>query len=120
MVMPKCSRLVMIENSVASCPPCWVAVEANAPPTLPFRAPHPKPAGLIQKRSHLGGDAPEAGRRADDDGVVVGEFDDRRHRCLLVELEVASLGYVCRNRFRHPLDVDRGARGTRPFGDGIC
>ena len=39
MVMPKCSRLVMIENSVVSWPPCCVAVEVNAPPTLPFRAP---------------------------------------------------------------------------------
>ena len=109
----------MIENSVASCPPCWVAVEANAPPTLPFRAPHPKPAGLIQKRSHLGGDAPEAGRRADDDGVVVGEFDDRRHRCLLVELEVSGLGHLGSCRFRYPLDVDRGTRGASTFGDSI-
>ena len=29
----------MIENSVVSCPPCWVAVEVKAPPTLPCRAP---------------------------------------------------------------------------------
>ena len=44
--MPKCSRLVMMEKSVVSWPPCWVAVEVKAPPTLPFRAPlaHRPPA----------------------------------------------------------------------------
>lgn len=36
----------MIENSVTSCPPCWVAVEVKAPPTLPLSAPlaHRPPA----------------------------------------------------------------------------
>ena len=29
----------MIENSVVSCPPCWLAVEVKAPPTLPTSAP---------------------------------------------------------------------------------
>src|SRR6516165_37400 len=29
----------MIENSVVSCPPCCVALELNAPPTLPCNAP---------------------------------------------------------------------------------
>ena len=31
MVMPKCGRLVMIENSVTSCPPCCVGVEVKGP-----------------------------------------------------------------------------------------
>src|SRR5262249_37809787 len=31
--MPKCKRLVMMENSVVSCPPCCVALELNAPPS---------------------------------------------------------------------------------------
>src|ERR1039458_8302469 len=39
MVMPKCNRFVMIENNVVSWPPCWLAVEGNAPPTLPFNTP---------------------------------------------------------------------------------
>jgi hypothetical protein len=37
--MPKCKRLVMIENSVVSCPPCCVTAEVNAPPTFPCKAP---------------------------------------------------------------------------------
>ena len=46
MIIPRCIRLAMIENSVASWPPCWVAVEVNAPPTLPCSAPlfHRPPA----------------------------------------------------------------------------
>jgi hypothetical protein len=39
MTMPKCRRLVMIEDSVASCPPCWVAVKVKAPLALPFGEP---------------------------------------------------------------------------------
>jgi hypothetical protein len=121
MAMPKCSRLVMIENSVASCPPCWLAVEVKAPPNLADQgAAHPKPAVLVQKRGHLGGDAPEAGRCADDDAIVVGEFGDPRYRSLLVELEVGALGHIRRDRFRYPLDVDFGTRGASAFGDRIC
>src|SRR5215831_6230356 len=33
------NRLVMMENSVVSWPPCWVAVELKAPPTLPCSRP---------------------------------------------------------------------------------
>ena len=29
----------MIEKSVVSCPPCWVAVEVKAPPILPISLP---------------------------------------------------------------------------------
>jgi hypothetical protein len=29
----------MIENRVVSLPPCWVALEVKAPPTLPCNAP---------------------------------------------------------------------------------
>jgi hypothetical protein len=38
--------LVMIENSVISWPPCCVAVDVKAPPTLPCNAPraHRPPA----------------------------------------------------------------------------
>ena len=43
---PHSMPLVMIENSVVSCPPCWVFVEVKAPPTLPLSAPlaHNPPA----------------------------------------------------------------------------
>src|SRR5882762_321871 len=37
--MPKCSRLVMVENRFISWPPCWLAVEVKAEPTLPLSAP---------------------------------------------------------------------------------
>src|SRR6476620_9966699 len=37
--MPKCRRLVMIEKRVVSCPPCCVALDVNAPPTLPCNTP---------------------------------------------------------------------------------
>ena len=35
-----------MENSVVSCPPCWVALEVKAPPILPLSAPlaHSPPA----------------------------------------------------------------------------
>jgi hypothetical protein len=54
MVMPKCSRLVITENSVVSCPPCWVADAVKAPPTLPC-ALGPEAAGLVEEVRHLRG-----------------------------------------------------------------
>ena len=39
MTMPWCSRLVWMPISVVSCPPCWLAVEVNAAPTLPISLP---------------------------------------------------------------------------------
>lgn len=46
MVRPKCIRLWIIDMIVSSFPPCCVAVELKAPPTLPFSAPvaHRPPA----------------------------------------------------------------------------
>jgi hypothetical protein len=32
-------KVVMIENSVASCPPCWLAVDVKAAPTFPINFP---------------------------------------------------------------------------------
>src|SRR5262245_38363615 len=48
--------------------------------------PRPQPAGLIQEILHLRGHIAEAGGRADDDRVIVGEFGDGRERCGLIEL----------------------------------
>ena len=39
MIMPWWSRVVWIEMIVVSWPPCWVAVEVKALPTLPTSAP---------------------------------------------------------------------------------
>ena len=79
----------MIENSVVSWPPCWVAVEVKAPPTLPCSAPlSPETAGLIEEVRHLRGHAAEPGASADNDGVVIGELLDFRDRRRLIELVV--------------------------------
>ena len=78
---------------VVSWPPCWVALEANTLPTLPTSAPFiHRPAGLVPEVAHLGGHVAEAGRRAEDDRVVVGELVAARDRRRLVELEVRLLG----------------------------
>jgi hypothetical protein len=90
--MPKCSRLVMIENSVVSWPPCWVAVEVKAPPTLPCSAPRAhRPPAWSRNAGHLRGHAAKAGAGADDDRVVVGQIVDGGDRGSLVELEVRAL-----------------------------
>ena len=64
----------MIENNVISWPPCWVAVEVNAAPTLPISAPfaHNPPVGPGNPPSAR--DAPVARAGADDDRVVLEEF----------------------------------------------
>jgi hypothetical protein len=74
------------------------------------RAPHPQAAGLVQKTSHLRGHAAESCRRADDDGIVVGEILDRRDRRTLFEFEVGRLGGLQGRGFRNALQVDRRAR----------
>lgn len=48
----------MIENSVVSWPPCWVALDENAPPTLPCNAPYDEQAQLWT----VPGDRMKAGR----------------------------------------------------------
>jgi len=83
------------------------------------RALHPQAAGLIQECRCLRRDAPESGRRADNNGVVIGKLGDHGNRRLLVQLEVSGLGDLLWHGFRNPLDVDRGARGARAFGDGF-
>ncbi len=60
---------------VVSWPPCWVAVLANTLPTLPISAPlSPQAAGLVEEVAHLRRHVAEAGRRAEDDGVVLGQL----------------------------------------------
>ena len=110
----------MIENSVVSLPPCWVALEVKAPPTLPMqRAGRPERAGLLPESSHGGGHAAEPRRRADDDRVVVGKVLDLGDRRGLVELEMRGLGDLLRHDLGDALDVDRRARGPRAFRFGV-
>ena len=79
----------MIENSVVSWPPCWVAVEAKAPPTFAVqRALGPEAAGLVEEIRHLRRHPAETGAGADNDRVVIGEVFDLRDRCGLIDFEV--------------------------------
>ena len=110
----------MIENSVVSWPPCWVAVDGEGAADLAVqRALRPEAAGLVEEVRHLRRHAAEAGAGADDDGVVIGEFVDLRDRRGLVELVVRRFRDIRRHQFGHPLDVDRGAGFARAFGNGI-
>jgi len=112
--------LVMIEKRVVSWPPCWVADEVKAPPTLPWhRAARPQSASLVEKARHLGGEASEPGTGADDDGIVVWQVVDFGNGCRLVHLVVRFAGDVFRNQLRHPLDVHLGAGLARAFGNRV-
>ena len=110
----------MIENSVVSWPPCWLAVDVNAAPTLPFSAPaHPQAAGLVEECRHLRPDPAKPRAGADDDRVIMFEIGNRRDRRGLVGLEVCASGHFVRYGFGHALDIDAGASGARTFGDGV-
>ncbi len=110
----------MIENSVVSCPPCWLAVETNAAPTLPLSAPDAhSPPRLIEERRQLRRDAAEARAGADDDRVVVGEFGDGGDLRLLVELEMVGARDLLGHRLGHATDRDLGAGTARALGDGF-
>jgi hypothetical protein len=52
MTMPKCTRLAMIENSVVSFPPCWVALEVKAAELSVQGATHPQRACLFPEAAH--------------------------------------------------------------------
>ena len=110
----------MIENSVVSWPPCWVAGRGEGAADLAVqRALDPEAAGLIEEIRHLRRHAAEAGAGADDDGVVVGEVLDLGDRRSLIELVIRGFGDFGRHQFGHALDVDRGAGFARAFGDGV-
>ncbi len=110
----------MIENSVVSLPPCWVALEVKAPPTLPCSAPvAQRPPACSKKLPSAEGHAAEPGRRADDDRVVVRQILDLGDGRRLVELEMRGLGDLLRDDLRDALDVDRRARGPGAFRFGV-
>jgi hypothetical protein len=120
MVMPKCNRLVTIENSVVSWPPCWVAVEVKGAADLAVqRSPGPQPAGLVEEIRHLRGHAAKARAGAHNDSVVIGEIVDLCDRCSLIELVVRRFRDIRWYQLRHPLDIDGGTGRARAFGDGV-
>ncbi len=89
----------MIENSVVSWPPCWVARGGEGAADLAVqRALGPEAAGLVEEVRHLRRHPAEAGAGADDDGVVVREILDLGDRGGLIELVIRSLG----DRFAAP------------------
>ena len=82
-------------------------------------AAQPQSPGLLPEAAHRGGHAPEAGRRPDDDRVVIGEILDLGDRRGLVELEVGRLGDFFRHVLRNALDVHLGAGRFGAFGDRV-
>ena len=99
---------------VVSWPPCWVAVRGeDAADLADQRALHPQAAGLVEEVAHLRRHVAEAGRRAEDDRVVIGELVDGGDRRRLVELDAGLPGDLLRHQLRHALDVDLGAGTAR-------
>ncbi len=80
---------------------------------------HPEPASLVEEIRHLRRHAAEARAGTDDDGVVIGQFFDLRHRRRLIELVVRRFCDFQRHQFGDPLDVYRGAGFAGAFGDGV-
>ena len=120
MIMPWCMRVVWIETIVVSWPPCWVAVEVKALPTLPTSAPlHPERPGLVPEIAHLRGHVAEAGRRADDDRVIVAKLVGIGERRVLVELDAGAAADLLGHQLGDALHDDLGALDlARAFGDG--
>ena len=110
----------MIENSVVSWPPCWVARGGECAADLAVQgALGPQPAGLIEEIRHLRGHPAEPCAGADDDRVVIGKLLDLRDRSGLVELVVRGFGDLGRHQFGHALDIDGGAGFARALGNRV-
>jgi hypothetical protein len=110
----------MIENSVVSWSPFWVAVEVKAPPTLPCSAPFiQRPPVWSRKFTPLRRRAAKARAGADDDGVVIGQVLDLPDGSKLVEPVLRRFCNIWRYQFWDALDIDGGTRFGRTFGDGI-
>ena len=91
---------------VVSLPPP-VEVEVKTLPTLPISAPFdPERPGLVEEVPHLRGHVAEAGRRAEDDGVVVGELLRVGDRRRLIDLHAGAAHDLLRHQLGHALDGD--------------
>src|SRR3546814_11840931 len=78
----------------------------------------PQAAGLVEEVLHLRRHVAIAGRRPDDDGVVVRQLVDGRDRRRLIQLEARILRDVLRHQFRSQLDqIGRASRraGVSPY-----
>ena len=116
----ECIRLAMMKKSVVSLPPCCVALEVKAPPTLPCSAPpiHKLPA-CSQKLPMAEGMRPNRVGAPTAIVVVAGEFSDRSRSARLFELEMRRPGDCFGNRLRNAFDIDRYASRARTFGNGV-
>ena len=111
--MPWCSSRCG-STRVVSWPPCCEAVEGRrCRPCRPAR-PHPQAARLVEEVLHLRGHVAVAGRRAEDDGVVIGQFVDAGDRRGLVDLEVDLPGDFVGHRSATRLTGPRCRRRARP------
>ena len=80
----------------------------------------PQAAGLVEKGAHLTRHVAEAGRGAEQDGVVVGQFGRRGDGCSLIELGAELARLLLGDGFRHSLERDLGAsHGAGAFGDMV-
>jgi hypothetical protein len=81
---------------------------------------HPKRACLIEEVAHLRGHIAEAGRRAEDDRIVVLELPGLGNRGRLPQLHAGPLGRLFGNQLRDPLDRDLDARDlSRALGNRL-
>src|SRR5690606_10711662 len=84
------------------------------------RALGPKAASLVEEVAHLPGHVAEAGRRTEDDRVVIRQLGRAGHLSGLVDLAAGVLEHLCGHGFGHPLDGHFGAlNAARAFGDGV-
>src|SRR5882757_6436935 len=79
----------------------------------------PVTSSLLPEIRHLRGDPAKAGRRAHDEGIVIGQISNSGHRCTLFELEVKCLGCLLRYSLRHALDVHLRAAFPYTFSHRI-
>ncbi len=80
----------------------------------------PEAAGLVEEVAHLPGHVAEAGRRTEDDRVVIGQFGRAGHFSGLVGLAASVLEHLFGHGFRHTLDGHLGALdAARAFRDGV-
>ena len=110
----------MIENSVVSCPPCCVALDVNAPPTLPCNAPRAQSAPAWSRKFAIcDGRSAEPCASADDDRVVGGEVVDLGDWRDLIDLEMRFARDILGHQLWHTPDVDVRTAQSRSFGDSV-
>src|ERR1700730_14514964 len=79
----------------------------------------PKPPGLVEEVGHRRIQTAEPGASTHNNGVVIGEVFDLRHRSRLVELEVRLACDLLGDKLRHSLDIHLCTGFSCAFGHHI-